>query len=271
MSLILDRKGDTVRAVDAEAGEIITRRRDTIDPMGGVAKSWVQRELSPYKENTSATQERTEAMPGVFTPKDSKARFHSPSLTSEGLESWLAEDSEFEDTYADWASGTGNPLRGNTSRTPGDPYARMILRSYLPGFGEAEEAADPYRENTSRTPRRNGPSPYSLNEKRAAVFMTERLGIRKTARKLGVPESTLRGWINAEGSYKENTSRTPKTPGRPTGQRPEKPCTGCGTPTRTHVSHKPLCRSCYVSTEDYRRDRSQWQSDVMMLKKAVGE
>jgi hypothetical protein len=104
-----------------------------------------------------------------------------------------------------------------------------------------------------------------------AVMMAERLGVRKTAAKLGIPKSTLYDWMKADGSYRENTPDTPKPAGRPRGQRPDKPCMACGKPARTHVDHKPLCRSCYVKSEEYQRDRRQWQSDLMMLKKVVAE
>lgn len=195
--------------------------------------------------------------------------FHNPRLSPKEYESWLARDTEFIDTYADWVSGTCNALIGKYLGHPEQAYARMVLRSYLPGFAEAEESVDPYRENISATPSRRNERQYSLSEKCAAVMMAERLGIRKTARKLGIPRSTIQGWIKAEGSYKENAPATPKLAGRPRGQRPEKPCSGCGTPTRTHVDYKPLCRPCYLGTEEYRKDRSQWASDVIMLKRAV--
>jgi transposase-like protein len=208
-------------------------------------------------------------MPGVFIPKASGAYFHSPSLSPEEFESWLAENAEFSDTYADWVSGAGNPLIGKIPRPPEQAYAQMVLRAYLPGFVEAEEAVDPYRENTSATPKHPGASSYSLSDKMRAVMMAERLGVNKTAKKLGIPRSTLQGWIK---SYSENTSATPSKPaGRPRGQRPDKACMGCGTLTRTHVAHKPLCRSCYIKTEEYQSDRRQWQSDMMMLRKVVGE
>lgn len=208
-------------------------------------------------------------LPGVFSPRASGAYFDGPSLSPEEYESWLAGDAEFSDTYADWASGATNPLIGKYLGHPEGVYARMVLRSYLPGFAETEEAVDPYRENTSATPKHPGSSPYSLTDKMRAVMMAERLGVNKTAKKLGIPRSTLQGWIK---SYKENTSATPSKPaGRPRGQRPDKPCMGCATPTRTHVAHRPLCRSCYKGTEGYQRDRRQWQSDMMLLKKAVGE
>lgn len=191
-----------------------------------------------------------------------------PSLFPGALESLRSTDESFGDEYEEWTSGEGNPLIGKTVRPPEESYALSVLRSYLPGFLDAEESVDPYRENTSRTLVDGGESKWSLNDKRAAVLMAERLGIRKTAKKLGIPESTLRGWIKAEASYKENTSRTPA--GRPKGQRSDKPCMGCGKPTRTHVDHKPLCRSCYVGSEDYQRDRRQFASDVMALKRVMG-
>lgn len=184
------------------------------------------------------------------------------TMTDADYRAWLADDVNFVDDYADWVSGYGNPIR-EIPRTPEEYYARRVLRSYLPGFADAEESVDPYRENTSNTSRAT-PHTYATKDKRAAVMMAKRLGVRKTSRKLGIPLSTLHGWVKADDEPKPE----PAMPGRKRGNRPERACP-CGAPTRYHVNYRPTCQDCYVTSDEYQRDSRQWQSDVIALKIAV--
>jgi len=212
---------------------------------------------------TTQFRGRVEVQPDVFMVSDSTSNFHAPTMTEADYQAWCADDVSFADDYADWVSGADNPIR-KIARTPDEAFARAVLRSYLPGFAEAEEALDPYRENPSNTPRRNTLHTYTTQDKRAAVLMAERLGVRKASRKLGIPLSTLHGWIKNGIDPKPE----PAMPGRKRGNRPERLCP-CGVLTRYHVNYRPTCQDCYVKSEEYQRDKRQWQSDVLALKIAV--
>ena len=85
-----------------------------------------------------------------------------PALFPGAIDARIATDESFADDYEEWKSGTGNPLIERTLRSPEEFYALSVLRSYLPGFTEAEESADPYKENTSPTPRYRRESTWSL-------------------------------------------------------------------------------------------------------------
>lgn len=184
------------------------------------------------------------------------------STTEVDYRAWLADDESFNDDYAGWVSGSGNPIR-KIGGSPEADYARRVLRSYLPGFADAEVALDPYRK-IGESPKVRSLKTYTTAHRIAAVLMAERLGIRKTSVKLGVPFSTLRRWVKEGIEPKAD----PAMPGRKRGNRPERVCP-CGDTTRYHLNYKPRCQICYVTSEEYQRDRRQWQSDVMVLKTAV--
>ena len=98
--------------------------------------------------------------------------------------------------------------------------SRRVLQLYLPGFKDIIRPLDPpvnsgyqwhYRtlaiaigtDDTGRDvefDRNTGKLHriYSVNDRREAILCARRLGAAKAGRKFGIPDATIRGWVNRE-------------------------------------------------------------------------
>jgi hypothetical protein len=101
---------------------------------------------------------------------------------------------------------------------------------------------------------------YSVNEKLAAVSAARQLGIREAARKLDIPNSTLRRWttdgIDAEQGGNRHPVGSPKS------------CRECGVKVTTWfdtriesgVIRAWMCRDCYAESWEAAVERSRDRS-----------